>query len=149
MEAIHRLVHITSADVYAFSLVAEDFNPIHMDDAAAHAAGFEGRICHGALLTAIISGMIAKEFPGAIWMEHNIQFKRAALVGQTVEFVLTLDETVKKPAKTLGILNVEVKNTAGSVLAISRNVVLLPAQTMRDAEKPPVQPPQVDRPSVT
>jgi acyl dehydratase len=127
VEPICRFVHITASDIYAFALLADDYNPIHMDEAAARAAGFQGRICHGGLFTAVISGMIAKEFPGAIWMEHTIQFKRPALVGQTLEFILSLDETIKKPTKTLGIISAEVKNTAGELVANSRNVVLLPA----------------------
>ena len=144
MEPIHRFVHITSGDVYAFALVADDFNPIHMDEAAARAAGLQGRICHGGLFTAIISGMIAKAFPGAIWMEHNIQFKRPALVGQTLDFVLSLDETIKKkPGKTLGVIGVEIDNAAGELIATSRNVVLLPAHAAVDEEPPAVQaPPQ-------
>ncbi len=144
MDPIHRFVHITSSNVYAFSLIADDYNPIHMDDAAARAAGFEGRICHGGLFTAIISGMIAQAFPGAIWMEHTIQFKRPALVGQTLEFVLSLDETIKKPTKTLGVITAEIKNTAGNLVATSRNVVLLPARAAVDAEMPAVQPPQTE-----
>lgn len=126
MDSVHRLVRINAADVDTFAVLADDFNPIHMDDAAARAAGFAGRICHGALLTSIISGMIAHAFPGAVWMEHNIQFKRPALVGQTFEFVLSLDETIKKPTKTLGVVSVTVHDAAGNLLATSRNVVLLP-----------------------
>lgn len=144
MEPIHRFVHITSGDVYAFALLADDFNPIHMDGAAARAAGLEGRICHGALFTAMISGMIAKAFPGAIWMEHNIQFKRPALVGQTLEIVLSLDETIKKPTKTLGIITVEIKNAAGALIATSRNVVLLPKGAEMEAEPATMQPPQAE-----
>jgi len=140
VEPIHRFVHITSADVHAFALLADDFNPIHIDDAAARAAGFQGRICHGGLFTAVISGMIAKAFPGAVWMEHTIQFKRPVLVGQTLEFVLMLDETIKKPTKTLGIITAEIKNTAGELVATSRNVVLLPAHAMADTEITGVQP---------
>jgi acyl dehydratase len=134
VEPIHRFVHFSSSDVYAFALLADDYNPIHMDDAAARAAGFQGRICHGGLFTAVISGMIAKAFPGAIWMEHTIQFKRAALVGQTLEFLLSLTETIKKPTKTLGIIGAEIKNTAGELVAISRNGVLLPAHKEVEAE---------------
>jgi acyl dehydratase len=142
VDPVHRFVHITSADVYAFAQLAEDFNPIHMDGAAARALGFQGRICHGGLLTAMISGMIANAYPGAVWMEHNIQFKRPALVGQTLEFTLSLDETIKKPTKTLGIITAEVKNTAGDLLATSRNVVLLPAHAEADPEMATVPPPQ-------
>ncbi len=107
-----------------------------MDTAAARAAGFEGRICHGGLFTAMISGMIADAYPGAVWMEHTIQFKRPALVGQTLEFILSLDETIKKPTKTLGIITAEIKNTANNLIATSRNVVLLPAG-MEVESKPP------------
>ncbi len=142
MEPIHRFVHITSADVSAFARLAEDYNPIHMDTTAARAAGFEGRICHGGLFTAMISGMIADAYPGAVWMEHNIQFKRPALVGQTLEFILSLDETIKKPTKTLGIITAEIRNTAGALIATSRNVVLLPAGMEVDAETRLIQPSQ-------
>jgi len=134
MDPIHRLVQITSANISNFALLADDFNPIHMNDEAARAAGFEGRICHGALFTAIISGMIAEAFPGAIWMEHQIQFKRPALVGQTLDFSVSLDSTIKKPAKTLGVITAEVRNTAGNLLATSRNVVLLPAGAQLEKE---------------
>jgi acyl dehydratase len=134
MDPIHRLVHVTSENVGTFALLADDFNPIHMNDEAARAAGFEGRICHGALFTAIISGMIATAYPGAIWMEHEIQFKRPALVGQTLDFGLALEETIRKPTKTLGVLIAEVRNPAGDVVAKSRNVVLLPARVSPDPD---------------
>jgi acyl dehydratase len=140
VEPIRRFVHITSADVYAFALLADDYNPIHMDAAAARAAGFDGRICHGGLFTAVISGMIAKAYPGAVWMEHNIQFKRPALVGQTLEFTLSLDETIKKPTKTLGVITAEIKNPAGNLIATSRNVVLLPKQAEAEGEPKAPQP---------
>ena len=138
MESIHRFVHITSADVAAFARLADDYNPIHMDTGAARAAGFQGRICHGGLFTAMISGMIADAYPGAVWMEHNIQFKRPALVGQTLEFILSLDETIKKPTKTLGIITAQIINTAGDLVATSRNVVLLPKHLEAEAETPAV-----------
>lgn len=148
MEPIHRFVHITSGDVYAFALVADDFNPIHMDEKAARAAGLDGRICHGGLFTAIISGMIAKAFPGAIWMEHNIQFKRPALVGQTLDFVLSLDQTIKKPTKALGIITVAIDNAAGELIATSRNVVLLPAHAELNSEEPAMKPLKTEQPEL-
>ena len=144
MEPIHRFVHITSADVYAFARLADDYNPIHMDGAAARAAGFQGRICHGGLFTALISGMIADAYPGAVWMEHNIQFKRPALVGQTLEFILSMDETIRKPTKTLGIITAQIKNTAGDLVATSRNVVLLPKYAEAESEPETAHPPQAE-----
>jgi len=144
VEPIRRFVHIMSADVYAFALVADDFNPIHMNAEAARAAGLNGRICHGALFSAKISGMIAEAFPGALWMEHTIQFKRPALVGQTLEFILSLDETIKKPAKMLAIINAEINDAAGTLIATSRNVVLLPVSAEVEVESATVQPSQTE-----
>jgi len=136
LDPVHRLVRISAANVYTFALLAHDFNPIHMDDAAAQAAGFTSRICHGALLTSIISGMIADTFLGAIWMEHDIQFKRPALVGETFEFVLTLDETIPKPTKTLGKITVSVHDAAGKLIATSINMIVLPGPQVAEAVMP-------------
>jgi 3-hydroxybutyryl-CoA dehydratase/enoyl-CoA hydratase len=137
LDPVHRLVRISAADVHTFASLAHDFNPIHMDNAAAQAAGFTSRISHGALLTSIISGMIADAFPGAVWMEHDIQFKRPAPVGQTFEFVLSLDETIQKPTKTLGRIGVAVNDLAGNRVALSTNMVLLP-QPAHNEGAPPV-----------
>jgi acyl dehydratase len=49
---------LTRQDIEAFSALSGDQNPLHLDDAYARAAGYEGRIAQGVLGTAIATGLI-------------------------------------------------------------------------------------------
>lgn len=49
---------LTRADVTAFSELSGDVNPLHLDDAYARAAGFDGRIAQGALGVAVVTGLV-------------------------------------------------------------------------------------------
>lgn len=58
-------LRFTSAQVQAFAQISGDTNPIHLDDAAARKAGFDGRICHGLLPAAELSRLFGTQSPGA------------------------------------------------------------------------------------
>lgn len=49
---------VTDADIRAFAEVSGDFNPLHLDDAAAAERGYGGRIAHGVLGLAIATGLV-------------------------------------------------------------------------------------------
>jgi len=49
---------LTTADITAFSELSGDVNPLHLDDAYARAAGFDGRIAQGALGVAVVTGLV-------------------------------------------------------------------------------------------
>ena len=44
--------------------VSTDRNPVHLDDAYAQDAQFEGRIAHGVLTAGLISAVIGEQLPG-------------------------------------------------------------------------------------
>jgi acyl dehydratase len=73
-------------DVAAFAALSGDANPIHLDGAAAIAAGFDGQIVHGALTTALVSRLLGMDLPGpgTILLGLEMRFRRAVLVGQPV-----------------------------------------------------------------
>lgn len=48
---------ITVADIDGYAALTGERHPVHMDDAAARAAGFRGRICHGLFSLALIEGL--------------------------------------------------------------------------------------------
>lgn len=50
---------VTAADVDAFAALTGDAQPLHTDDAAARAAGFEGRVAHGVLGLALATGLVS------------------------------------------------------------------------------------------
>jgi len=61
-------------------------NPIHVDETAAKAAGFEGRIAHGALSASFVSAVLGNDLPGpgAVFVELNLRFRKPALIGDEI-----------------------------------------------------------------
>ena len=85
---------ITGEQIDTFAKITGDFNPIHVDDEAAKAAGFAGRIAHGALSASLISAVLGNDLPGpgAVFVELNLRFRRPAMIGDEVTAVATVKE---------------------------------------------------------
>ena len=85
---------ITGEMIDTFGDITGDHNPIHMDDAAACAAGFDGRIAHGALSASFISAVLGNDLPGpgAVFVELNLRFRKPVLIGAEVTAVAVVDE---------------------------------------------------------
>lgn len=85
---------VTPEMIDTFADITGDHNPIHMDDAAAKRAGFEGRIAHGALSASFISAVLGNDLPGpgAIFVELNLRFRKPCLIGSVVTAVAIVDE---------------------------------------------------------
>lgn len=77
---------LTAEKIDTFAETIGDFNAIHMDETAAKAAGFEGRIAHGALSASLISAVLGNELPGpgAVFVELNLRFRRPAYIGDHI-----------------------------------------------------------------
>ncbi len=67
---------LTVDDLQAFADLTGDTNPIHVDDAAARALGFEGRLAHGMLTAAVFSRVFGAEFPGSgsVYVRQDLRF---------------------------------------------------------------------------
>ena len=61
---LDRALSFSAAQIQRFAEVSGDANPLHVDDHAARAAGFEGRIAHGVLAAAELSRILGTESPG-------------------------------------------------------------------------------------
>lgn len=77
---------ISESDVYAFAGITGDFNPVHIDEVAAAASPFGGRIAHGMLTASLISTVLGLHLPGpgAIYVSQSTRFKRPVHIGDTV-----------------------------------------------------------------
>ena len=77
---------IVEADVMAFATLTGDFNPVHVDAAAAAASSFGERIVHGMLTASLLSTVLAMQLPGpgAIYLSQTLQFLRPVKLGDTV-----------------------------------------------------------------
>ena len=85
---------ITETMIDTFADITGDHNPIHIDDAAAKAAGFDGRIAHGALSASFISAVLGNDLPGpgAVFVELNLRFRKPALIGDDVTAIAEVVE---------------------------------------------------------
>jgi len=95
---------ISEADVYGFAGITGDFNPVHVDQVAAEASLFGGRIAHGMLTAALISTVIGMKLPGpgCIYLSQSLRFTAPVRFGDTVTAVAEVTEVnVEKNRMTL------------------------------------------------
>lgn len=74
----------SSHDVANFLAVTGDTNRIHTEKGAALAAGLEDVILPGMLCASLFPAVIAKNFPGAIYLSQQLKFRSYAKVEEEV-----------------------------------------------------------------
>ncbi len=77
---------ISEHDVYAFAGITGDFNPVHINAAAASASPFKDRVAHGILCAGLISAVFGMHLPGpgAIYISQTLRFRKPVYFGDTV-----------------------------------------------------------------
>ena len=85
-QVAERTTTVTAADVEAFARITGDSNPVHLDEEAAEASPFGGRIAHGMLTAGLISAVLGMELPGpgVIYLGQTLRFTRPVMLGQDV-----------------------------------------------------------------
>jgi 3-hydroxybutyryl-CoA dehydratase len=115
----------TEADVMAFAHVTGDFNPVHVDAAAAAASPFGERIVHGMLTASLFSTLLATKLPGpgAIYLSQSLSFLRPVKLGDTVTAHISVTAIdVDKRRLTLATL---LRNERGKNVIVGEAVVQL------------------------
>jgi len=89
---------ITDADVMTFAEVTGDFNPVHVDEAAAAKTRFGGRIAHGMLSAGLISAAIGNKLPGAgsIYLAQTLRFTLPVRIGDTITATIAVTGILPK-----------------------------------------------------
>ena len=89
---------VTDADVMSFAKITGDFNPVHVDEAAAAKSRFGGRIAHGMLSAGLVSAAIANRLPGpgAIYLGQTMKFTAPVRIDDTITVTLTVTELLSK-----------------------------------------------------
>lgn len=85
---------ITAEMIDTFAGITGDNNPIHINEEAAIAAGFKGRIAHGALSASFISAVLGNDLPGpgAVFVELNLRFRKPAFIGDEITAIAEVAE---------------------------------------------------------
>ena len=113
---------VTTADVAAFADLSGDRNPLHLDIAAARAAGFPAPIAHGALGIALATGLVSRMgiTRGVLvaMLELRWQFVAPVIAGDTLRVRLTVTDirTTSRADRRVVVMRIVLVNAADQVL---------------------------------
>ena len=123
-------VKISEADVRAFADLSKDFNPLHLDCEYARTTIFERPICHGALVTASFSKILATNLPGpgTVYLSQESRFQKPIFWDEEFHVVVTVTEALGRDRFKLHTQvmkqdgSLAVDGIASDVIAHSRTV---------------------------
>ena len=119
----------THEDAQIFGTLVNDHNKIHFDEEYAKTTIFGQRIVHGMLLGGFISGILANEFPKAVYKSQNYKFIRPVYFNEEIQARLVIISSLEKEKGTEMKLetNIYKKNETGehSVLIIKGEAEIL------------------------
>lgn len=77
---------VTETHLVLFAGLTGDFNPLHVDEAAAERSRFGGRVAHGMLTAGFVSAVLGTELPGpgCVYVGQTLRFTAPVRPGETV-----------------------------------------------------------------
>jgi 3-hydroxybutyryl-CoA dehydratase len=116
---------ISDEDVMLFAKVSGDFNPVHVDEAAAANSRFGSRIAHGLLTAGLISAAIAGKLPGpgSVYLSQTLRFTAPVRIGETVTATVKVIEIVA--AKRRVKLSTVCRNQKGETVVDGEALVMV------------------------
>ena len=117
---------VSEADVMAFAEVTGDFNPVHVDEAAAARSPFGGRIAHGMLAAGLISATLAMKLPGpgTIYLGQTLRFTKPVRLGDTVTARVEVLEVIARRRRVR--LATTCRNQDGELVLDGEATVMVP-----------------------
>ncbi|MBT3322981.1 MAG: MaoC family dehydratase [Anaerolineae bacterium] len=94
----------SDADVYSFSEISGDKNPVHLNAEYAAKTPFKRPIVHGMLTAGLISAVLGTELPGkgSIYLSQSMNFRAPVFIGDTICATVTVTKVREgKPIITL------------------------------------------------
>lgn len=117
---------LTETDVYLFAGISGDLNPAHVNQVEAEKTMFKGRICHGMLVSSLISTVLGMYLPGpgTIYMSQELRFLAPVKIGDTCTAIAEVID--KNEEKNRVILKTTVVNQHGKVVIDGQAKALAP-----------------------
>lgn len=112
-------------DVYSFSRMSLDDNPIHVDEEYASKTIFGKKIVHGFLTGSLFSAIIGTKMPGygSVYLKQEMNFRKPVYHNETIEAVVKVSNIVKE--KSLVYLDTFCVNSNGDVVIDGYAIVKL------------------------
>lgn len=121
---------ITEADIVNFAGVSGDFYSIHTDEVFASKTIFGGRVAHGLLTIAIVTGLWMRLgiFEGsliAFYGVDRLRFIRPVKIGDTIKARLVVADKRLKDGLGLVTIKNEVYNQRGELVAVFDAILVI------------------------
>jgi acyl dehydratase len=94
----------TEKHLVDFSVLSQDFNPIHLDSEFAEKSIFGRKIVHGMLVASLFSGLLGSKLPGqgSIYLGQTLKFTSPVYLGDEVTATVeVINVRTDKPIVTL------------------------------------------------
>ncbi len=116
---------VTETDVVMYAGITGDFNPAHINKAAAENSMFKQRIAHGMLSAGFISAVLGTKLPGegAIYISQELSFLAPVFIGDTIT---AQAEVVEKLEKGRLKLRTTCTNQDGTIAVDGFAVLMIP-----------------------
>lgn len=113
-------VGVSPDDIDTFAELSGDYAPLHMDEGFAKEQGFSGRVAHGMLLGALISGFVGHRLPGryGILQSIDIGFRQPLVPPDTINIkgeITGISDSVGQVA-----VKVTITDSSGRLLALAK-----------------------------
>ncbi len=115
---------MTEADIVNFAGITGDWNPIHTDEEFARKSVFGGRIAHGTLTFAIMTGLLARlgiieKTIVAFYGVDRIRFVKPVFIGDTLTAIARVIEKEDRGDAGMIVMEANVVNQRGEVVLTS------------------------------
>lgn len=122
---------VTESDTVLFASLSGDFNPLHIDEEFAKNSAYGRRMAHGALVQALMTGLIAQLgiFEGTVVALRRLDttFKRPVFLGDTLQASIKVEERRELRGRDDGIVvfSTKMANQQDQIVAEGKWVVVL------------------------
>jgi acyl dehydratase len=100
-------------DIYAFTEMTGDRNPVHYDEDLAKKTPFGELIVQGGVTTGILNACVAEDLPGpgTVFLNTNLNFKKAVGIGEEITGHIVV--VTVRDDKPICKMNVRVTDSGG------------------------------------
>ena len=118
---------MTESDIFAFSAITGDFNPIHVDAEFAKGSIFKQRVVHGMLTSGLIDTTLTPlGGAGNIHLSQFVKFTAPVFIGDTV--TVTSEVASKDSVKNRITVKSAIANQEGKIVVEGEAIILIPRE---------------------
>lgn len=120
---------VTKLQLVRYAGASGDFNPLHTDDEAARAVGFNGVVAHGMLIMAFLTEAVTCWIPRRWFRNIKVRFKGITQPGDTITVIGRVTDKRIEDAQGIVTCSIEAADQTGDVKVTGTFEAVLPLRS--------------------